>query len=1064
MKTPTDPKAGRVFTVPAGQPFLDALARAILAGDLPCAGGAPPGPLELPAMTLLMPTRRAARALQEAFLRQSGGAAMLLPQIRPISEGDEELTLLAGLSGLVTLGDGWSDVPPAVSEMERRLVLTMLVMKWSEAMRDPDLDDGMAPVVAAGATSPAQAAALASELGRLMDMVETEGVSLDGLVGLVPETFSEHWQKTLRFLEIVTSAWPQYLLARGLTSPMDRRNRLIAAEARRLADAPPNAPVIVAGVTGSIPATADLMRAVMNSPKGAIVLPGLDHALEDDGWRAITPAAAGDAGHPEHPQFGLKRLLDRLGLERSDITILPGAEPPPSARQRAAFVSEAMRPSATTARWHAYTERADRSAITSAMAGISLLETPSAQDEAEVIALIMREVAETPGRTAALVSPDRLLARRVGVRLESYGIRVDDSAGRPFAKTVPGTLLDLVIAAIAEDFSPVALMPLLKHPLTRLGLDAFTMRKSARALEIAAFRTAYLGRGLGGVSAALERAAIEEADGDRREAAVRRLWQADWQGARELVARLESAFAPLVAAFAQREHKPLSLIARAHIEAAEAIASIPATPSSGDAAPVADTTISSPLWQGEAGKAASLFFTGLLDEQMPVVEIHARDYPDLYRSLIAGENVRPRVPVHPRLSIWGPFEARLQQPDVLILGSLNDGTWPESSDPGPWLNRPMRQALGLPSPEEKIGLAAHDVTMLLCAETVYLTRAEKMDGVPTVPSRWLLRINALLDGLGLPDAVTADQPWLPWARHRDAVGARRPINAPAPKPPVADRPRRLSVSGVETWIANPYAIFARHILKLEPLPRLGEPPDASLRGAIVHEALSRFTAAYPERLPPDPTAKLLEIARAVLQDYTGNPRIAAFWLTRLERFAHWFAASEAARREGVDKIVAEVKGEIVLDAPAGPFKLSARADRIDVSSAGLRITDYKTGAIPSNDRVASGSAPQLPLEAAIAAFAGFAGVPKAIVTELRYIRASGGEPPGEERIVTLKEGDVDTLGRAQLDRLAALVARYDDPATPYSALRRSRFTYDYDSYAHLARIGEWSGDDDGSEE
>ncbi|MEQ1711200.1 MAG: double-strand break repair protein AddB, partial [Hyphomicrobium sp.] len=949
MTTPIEPRATRVFTVPAGQPFLDALARAILSGDLPHPGGPAPDPLALPAMTLLMPTRRAARALQEAFLRQSGGAAMLLPQIRPISEGDEELTLLSGLAGLITLGATEADVPPAISEMERRLVLTMLVMKWSEAMRDPDAGDGMAPVLAAGATSPAQAAALASELGRLMDMVETEGVSLDGLAGLVPETFSEHWQKTLRFLEIVTSAWPGYLAERGLTSPMDRRNRLIAAEARRLTDAPPASPVIVAGVTGSIPATAGLMRAVMDLPQGAIVLPGLDQALEDDGWTAITPQAADDPGHPEHPQFGLKRLLDRLGLDRRDIGVLPGATPDALSQQRTAFISEAMRPSATTARWHTYTETADSRSVTEAMTGVSLIETPTAQDEAEAVALIMREVAETPGRTAALVSPDRLLARRVGVRLESFGIRVDDSAGRPFAKTVPGTFLDLVITAVAEDFAPTALMPLLKHPLTRLGLDAFTMRKSARALEIAAFRTAYLGRGLTGVAAALERAAIEEADGDRREAAVRRLWADDWQGARDLVARLHVAFAPLVTAFARQERRPLSTFARAHIEVAETLAAMPVADASATVAKDATSSppLSSPLWQGEAGKAASLFFTGLLDDTMPVVEVTARDYPDLYRGLIASENVRPRVPVHPRLAIWGPFEARLQQPDVLILGSLNDGTWPEASDPGPWLNRPMRQALGLPSPEEKIGLAAHDFTMLLGAETVYLTRAEKMDGVPTVPSRWLLRINALLDGLDLPDALAPRQSWLAWARHRDALGTRRSIAAPSPRPPLADRPRRLSVSGVETWIANPYAIFARHILKLEPLPRLGEPPDASLRGAIVHEALSRFTTEYPTTLPPDPAAKLIDIARAVLEDYTGHPRIAAFWLTRLERFAHWFAASEAARRQGFDSIAAEVKGQLVIDAPGGPFTLSARADRIDIAGSSVRITDYKTGAIPS---------------------------------------------------------------------------------------------------------------------
>ena len=1019
----------RYFSIVSGRPFLGDLARGLIAAFED----------ELPQAEIYLPTRRAARALGDAILdaRASAGArAALLPRMRAIGDIDEdELAAFAGDA------EDELALAPAISGAARLLALARLVAAKEKAF--------------AGQENWPAALAAARELGKLLDSLYAEEIDPARLGDIDVGDRAEHWRKSAEFLQIVTKAWPAYLAEQGLSDPAWRRAQLITAKAKRIQTEPPAHPVLIAGTTASAPAVARLVAAIAAAPRGAAILPGLDRELDPKGYDSIEDA---------HPQFGLKRLLDRLGLNRDAITVLRGAEPPAAARLRTAFVSEAMRPSATTARWHTYAERADRNAIAEAMSGINLIETPSAQDEAEAIALIMREAAESPGRTVALVSPDRLLARRVGVRLESFGIRVDDSAGRPFAKTVPGTFLDLVIGAIAEDFAPAALMPLLKHPLTRLGLDAFTVRKSARALEIAAFRTAYLGRGLDGISAALERAAMGQADGERRDAAVRRLWQDDWQGARDLVARVEKAFAPLVAAFESRQREPLSQLARAHIETAEAMAALPMSADPGIAGSDPDLSASSPLWQGEAGRSASLFFTGLLDTQMPAVEIAARDYPDLYRGLIAGENVRPRVPVHPRLAIWGPFEARLQQPDVLILGSLNDGTWPESSDPGPWLNRPMRLALGLPSPEEKIGLAAHDVAMLLGAETVFVTRAEKMDGVPTVPSRWLLRIKALLDGLGLADVLGPQQPWQAWAMHRDAAGARRAIKPPAPRPPVADRPRRLSVSGVETWIANPYAIFARHVLKLEPLPRLGEPPDASLRGGIVHEALRRFTASYPERLPPDPAAALLRIARDVLQDYTGNPRIAAFWLTRLERFAHWFAASEAVRRQGFDRIASEVKGELVLDAPAGPFKLTARADRIDVSHTGLRITDYKTGAIPSNDRVVNGSAPQLPLEAAIAAVAGFAGVPQAAVTELRYIRASGGEPPGEEVTIRLKDGNVDSLSREQLDRFASLIARYDDPATPYSALRRSRFTYDYDSYAHLARIGEWSADADGAEE
>lgn len=1057
-----------IFTVPAGQPFLDALASAILKGDLPVAGGRPPSAIELPNITLLMPTRRATRALQEAFLRAGNGRAMLLPKIIAIAEGQEDLTLLSGIASLDTLATGAESVPPAVSNMERLLVLTQLVMRWSDAMTKARTDPigGMQPHAGAGSETPAQAAHLATELARLMDMVETENVSLDALDELVPEEFAEHWQHTLNFLRIVTEFWPIHLNERGYASPAARRNALLLAEARRYAASPPKGPVIVAGVTGSIPATVKLMQAVADLPNGAIVLPGLDLALDDASWDAISPADTNAPRHPEHPQYGLKKLIEGLGLSRADIALLPGTAAGAADTARAKLISEAMRPASTTERWHEFIADAstDTTGIARGLEGVSLIEAPTQQDEAEAIALILREAVETPGRTAALVSPDRLLARRVATRLQAWGITVDDSAGRPFAKTVPGAFLDLIIEAVAKDFAPAELMALLKHPLTRLGLDPFAVRRAGRALELAAFRTAYLGRGLDGVEQALERAqadvrnrssaattpGVSEATNVARfrHPAVRRLFEDDWLGARDLVARLRIALAPLSKAYAERGSHPLRVFAKAHLDAAEAMARTP------DAAAEGETPAASPLWSGEAGTAALAFFTGLLDANMPSPEIEAADYADLYRSLIARENVRPRVPVHPRLSIWGPFEARLQQTDMMVLGSLNDGTWPESADPGPWLNRPMRKTLGLPSPEEAIGHAAHDFSSFLSAGRVILTRAEKVEGVPTVPSRWLLRLKALLDGFGASDRLTPDTPWLAWARQRDAVPRMTPIAAPEPRPPVSMRPRRMSVSRVETFIANPYAVFAKDILKLEAMEPLGADPGASLRGSIIHEALSRFAKKFPSSLPKDIEAQLYTIAQAVFSEYKAHPRVAAFWLPRFERFARWFAETESARRDGVTSIAAEISGACILAAPGGPFTLTARADRIDMTPHGLIITDYKTGAAPNDKRVNACEAPQLPLEAAIAAQAGFADVPQAPVTALRYIRASGAEPPGEER--TVRCDDVPALAAQAVAGLQRFIAAFDKEATPYKALRRARFTYDYDDYAHLARVAEWS--------
>lgn len=958
----------------------------------------------------------------------------------PISEGEEDLSLIAAAAAADTFGDA---IPPAIGELERRLVLTSLIRRWTEAM------NGNGAQEATTAATTAQAAVLAKELAALMDMVETEDASLDRLDSLVPETFSEHWQKTLHFLEIVTQAWPAYLAQSGMLSAAGRRNAVIRAEAARLVASPPASPVIVAGVTGSIPATVELMRAVASLPNGAIVLPGLDTDLDAESWQTIGPE------HPEHPQFGLKKLLDALGCARADVARL-GDGASAQARARTRLIAEAMRPAGTTERWEAFAAAARTAPAKAAPEGLSLVEAPTAQDEAEVVALILREAAETPGKTAALVSPDRFLARRVAIRLEAWGIKVDDSAGRPLGKTPPGAFLDLVINAAATRFAPAETVALLKHPLTRLGLDPFAARRAARALEIATFRAPYLGEGLAGVEAAFERAAADRERGVRAHPAVKRLWTEDWQGARELLARLRAAYVPLIALYEKTEPVLLRDLVDAHCQAAEAIARLPAELPPDLLHKVEAEEDDSPLWRDEAGETAARFFAGLLDDALPQLDLPATDYADLYRGLASAETVRPRGPVHPRLFIWGPFEARLQQTDVVILGSLNDGTWPKSSDPGAWLNRPMREALGLPSPEEKIGQSAHDFATLLAAPEVILTRAEKKDGVPTVPSRWLLRLKALLDGMGVSDALRPKHPWLAWARQRDNVAPVPRLAVPEPRPAISQRPRRLSVSRVETWIANPYAIYASEILKLAPLPPLGEPPGPALRGSIIHDALSEFAKAYPATLPDDIEAELVRFARTALDAYAAHPRIAAFWIPRFERFAAWFAATEPARRAGVVEVKAEVTGDLVFDAPAGPFRLTARADRIDILDDALVISDYKTGTPPPDAKVLAGVSPQLPLEAAIAVDAalGFEKLPKRPVATLRYIRASGGEPPGEARDV--KAPDVAALAAQTLDGLKRHVARFDDERTPYRPLRRARFGYDYDDYAHLARVAEWS--------
>ncbi len=1023
------PAGPRLYTIPPSAPFLTTLAKAILGGELPLPGGAKPDSLALPLTTIYLPTRRAARALREAFLAEGATEALLLPRIRALGDPDEEAAIIFGAGD--SAEDDGAIGAPAIGALPRRLALMKLVLALGRRFRSEAAQEDSALGPPLLEVTPGQACYLAADLARLMDDLEREEVDLSGLAEIVPEDFAAHWQVTVDFLKIVTEHWPDHLEENGLVSPITRRNILMGLETERLASGSPY-PVIAAGSTGTVPATARLLKTIASLPNGAVVLPGLDLSLDNESWSLL-----GD--HPEHPQAGMAELLRKLDMERKDVAYVPGSEPNAAARARLHLVSEALRPAESTEHWQRFLS-ADglspegRASFANALTGIRLVVTPSAHDEAEAIALLLKSVIEMPGKTAALVTPDRVLARRVAARLKRYELTIDDSAGVPVARTVPGAFLDLVLGAVDTNFAPSELMALLKHPLARVGRSPFEIRSAARSLERGAFRDIYVGQGLEGAHDALEAARDEE----KRRRAISEQEQVI---ALKLVADLEAAFAPLTYLFQERMPQEAAQFATAHAEVAEALARD-------------ERGSHSALWQGDAGEALSVLLAELMAAGRSLT-IGAADYPPFYRSLIAGEVVRPRFPLHPRLFIWGPLEARLQQPDVVILGSLNEGVWPRPQESGPWLSRPMREALGLSPPEQRVGLSAHDFAQALGAATVYLTRALKVDGVPTVPSRWLQRLEALVKASGLESRIKPEQPWVAWARERDHAAGFAPATPPKPCPPVAARPRKLSVTRIEKWIANPYEIFARDILKLEPFKPLGTEPDQALRGQIVHKTLHDFAEAYPDDLPANIYAELIAFADRAFEQLGGSPRVEAFWRPAFQQFARWFAATEPARRTFAARTHTEVKGALTL--PSG-FELTVRADRIDIGEDGsVLIYDYKTGRPPLPGHVDDLYAPQLPLESAIAQHGGFGDLGKRLVRELRYIHASGRNDGGEER--PAGKGDATELGVRAIEQLASLVDRYSDPAMPYEVKRRrsAAFTglYRYDEYAHLARVDEW---------
>ncbi len=982
-----DVPAPRVFSIPPHRPFADSLA----AGLLRRAGGAPE---RLADMLVLLPSRRAVRALQDAFLRIGGGRALLLPAMRAVGDVDEaELAF-----SLAVAGDDFA-LPPEISPLRRRLLLAALIERSAPGRYGRDL-------------TPAQAARLAAGLVALIDELQTEGRALADLERLTParDDLARHWRDVLEFLEILRAPWQGVLQAEGAIEPAERRRLLMQALIARWQASPPEHPVIAAGSTGSIPTTAALLAEVAGLPRGEVVLPGLDRHLDEESWAAVSPA---------HPQFGMHRLLARLALSREAVADwepearTAGSTATPGPRER--LLSEALRPAETTERWR------DMPALPqSALDGLTVLTCGDADEEARAIALAMREAAEVPGRTAALVTPDRALARRVAAELQRWDIAIDDSGGVPLAQTPPGLFLRLLAEMVEADFHPLALLAALKQPLARFGQAAGRPQRALRRIERALLRGLRPGGGLDGLAVLLR----AERPADRE--------------AQDLLAALATAAAPFAAHV--RDAAPLADILTAHFAMAEALSR------DEDGRPT--------LWQGEAGEAAARFAADLLAGAADLPLAAAAGYPALFATLMETVSVRPRHGRHPRLFIWGPLEARLQHADLLILGGLNERVWP--ADPGidPWLNRPMREQIGLPVPERRIGLAAHDFAQAANAPEVILSRAERADGGPTVPSRWLLRLVQTIRIAGLATALSRGERLRQWARALDAPARVRPAPAPDFAPPLAVRPDRLSATQIETLMKDPYAIYARKILALEPLDPIDQAPGAADRGTVVHAALEAYLRGRGDPALA-PRARLLALGREAFGALLERPGVRAFWWPRFVRLADWFLERQAARGPQTRTLVLEERGEWRLDLPGGPFTLFAIADRIDrLPDGSLEIIDYKTGAPPTKKDVAAGLAPQLPLEALIVRAGGFADVPAAAaLAALSYWRLGGGATPGQEVRI---EQDLDDLVARTGDGLRELVGRFRHAGMPYYARPRPAVAPVFDDYDHLSRIQEWS--------
>jgi ATP-dependent helicase/nuclease subunit B len=1030
-----DPFAGdgaRWFSIPAHRPFLQDLADGVLdwLRDEP--------PEALSDATILLPNRRAARAFTSALGALYGDRPVLLPQVRPLGDLEEdEPPFSPGELGL--------DLPPAIAPLTRRFEMARMIVERFD-----------------GDLKPLRALELADALGAFLDSCHLEEVvDLERVAGLVEADLADHWRASAEFLAIATEAWPERLKALGLVDPAWRRATLL----RRLAEAwdarPPSQPVIAAGSTGTVPAAAAVLAAVGRAPQGCVVVPGLDIGLAPAVWDCIDE---------QHPQSALKRLLARAEIARAAVRpwfrppTTPEAETRGLARQR--LLNEALRPAEATDDWRREIAAIRRRAadagqaadpIAEGLKGLSLVSLRTEEDAASVIALMMRETLETAGpdgrpRSCALVTPDQALGRRVAARLERWGIVPDSSSGAPLARMPAGVFVDLCARFIADPLKPQTILALIKSPLITAASDADPLARAANVLEDAALRgprpTTWAA-----IDRRLDRAAEPRRDGtppsDHRLEGLGH--------ARALAHRLQALADQTRAPFDQ-EAVALDMAAHALAELVEGLAGPRA-------------------WAGMDGEAAAALLSALIEGGAAMPPVRSADFAELIRSLLRDETVRTGGATHGSLRILGAIEARLVRADRMILAGLEEGVWPNAAPVDPLLSRSMRETLGLPPPERRLGQSAQDFVQAACAEDAVLIHCERRGGQPSVKSRWLWRLEMLTRGahtdahpvvIARPDLIVAQ------ARALDAPppGPPRYAARPEPRPPVDRRPRQLPVTGIERWVRDPYAIYAERILGLKMLDRPGASAEAMARGDAVHRAIERIVVTWPDALPDDCAEAIEAFLHEALRDQGFDDAAMARESPLAGRCARWLADFERQRRARGATLLIEQSGRLTFDAPYGPFTVTARADRIELDATGAAVIDFKTGAAPSQKQVLNGFSPQLTLTAAILAAGGFAPkAPAAEASELLYVRVIGRTEAGEVCDVS-RPGRNNALTAAQmadeeLERLKAAVAAFDDEAKPYASWVAPQFMGNFGgNYDHLARVWEWhvvGGEDEAPE-
>lgn len=920
-----------IWTIPASCSFCDVLADYLTEKF---------SDFSLAQTTLILPSRRAVKSVRDAFMKKAEKKTLLLPK----------LVSLYDIEGVIL------DLEPPLDETERTFILMRLIRQKQDM-------------------SYAKAFELAQGLARFIDELEIYNVPFEKLKTLTPDEFAQHWQQTLSFLEIIGTFYPEILKEKGKTSPALYRKRLLEKIIETWKENPPDHPIIAAGFNGGLPTVNRFLKGISELPNTEIILPYLDKNLSNEEWEKLDET---------HPQYMLRGLLKDLEVTPQEIMSLAEDTHP---RQRLA--TEMMTPVSLTHTWQ------DQKHAFDGIEKIKSFVSATPDEEALSIALILREVLETPNKTAALISPDRNLAKRVIAHMKRWNVLLDDSGGTSLDLTPVGRFF-LILAEAAVSQNIQHLLSLLKHPLSACGKSPPFFRKEIQMLE-------------------------KESRKDTK---------------KNFNPDLPEEVHAFLSLFINPIPIPFEELIKSHIAAAEALAISD------------DRTAEERLWNKEDGIVLSELLTALLEQATHLPLMDAIEYPAFLKVLMRTKSIRPKYGMHPRLDILGVMESRLQSPDLVIIGGLNEGCFPEKAGDDLWLSRPMRKQLKLPLPEEKIGIAANDFIHAFMAKEVILSRALKEGTTPTIPSRWLLRMETVLKASG-QEIPSQKHPLLNVLR---PFLSTTPCERPMPCPPLSSRPNRMSVTGIEKWMHDPYGIYASKILGLQKLNDLGEKNNASY-GIAVHSVLKDFLV-----LPPNlrTRKKLDELAQNAFKKNELTQEELTFKRPIFDNAMNWIMNNLPEKKPFVEETAA-----LELSLESGPFKLTGQADRIDITEQGATIIDYKTGEPPKKSHVQQGNAPQLPLEAFLLENGAFKEIGKTKATNMAYIHLSGKGDGAKINSPVDKKMSAEELIKRTYENTVCLINLFRREDTPYAACPLSHIQPTYNDYAHLERLAEWQNSVDG---